>query len=295
MIGFVLLAVFLFAGCDNTEETIAIVEEQEIEPQEVIPKIEVIPSMPDRIEFEDAIGNVYDMEVDLDAKPFSYEIEWFYRENGRVIYDGKGYTYRHGIDVSYYQPEIDWEKVKADGIDFAIIRIGFRGYGSAGTLNIDPCFEQHIQGAKKAGLDVGVYFFAQAINEQEAIEEAEFVLQHLNGYALDMPIVYDPETVLEPGARTTGVSREQFTANARAFCDRIESAGYDSMIYCNMLWQAFELDMSELKDYRIWYADYERHPQTPYHFEMWQYTHEGIVDGIDGEVDINIQLIKDKK
>ena len=166
---------------------------------------------------------------------------------------------------------------------------------SAGTLNLDPRYEQYIQGAKDAGLDVGVYFFAQAINEQEAVEEAEFVLQHLNGRELEMPIVYDPETVLEDGARTTGVSREQFTKNAIAFCERIKEAGYQPMIYCNMLWQAFELDMSELTEYPIWYADYEPYPQTPYHFEIWQFTQKGSVDGIKGNVDINLQLIESEK
>ena len=295
MIGLVLFAVLVFTGCNNTEETIVVVEEQETEPQDATQEMDAMHGVADKITFADAVGREYDMEVDLQANLNMYEEECFYREDGRVIYDGEGYKFRHGVDVSYYQENIDWEKVKADGMEFAIIRIGYRGYGGAGTLNLDGNFEQNIQGAQKAGLDVGVYFFAQAVNEQEAIEEAEFVLQYLKDYELEMPVVYDPETVLESGARTTGVSREQFTKNAKAFCDTVEKAGYESMIYCKMLWQAFELDMSELTDYRIWYADYERHPQTPYHFEMWQYTQEGSVDGINGDVDINIQLIKDKK
>ena len=296
-----IMLAFLLAGCEQTEPVKALVDEVETQEEQQVAHLEeeeMTYSMLDLEKewvFVDGMGLEYEMVVDYKANLNTYSEKGYYYENKRPCYDGKGYTYRHGVDVSYYQEDIDWERVREDGIEFAIIRLGYRGYGAAGTLNLDPRYEQYIQGAKDAGLDVGVYFFAQAINEQEAVEEAEFVLQHLNGRELEMPIVYDPETVLEDGARTTGVSREQFTKNAIAFCERIKEAGYQPMIYCNMLWQAFELDMSELTEYPIWYADYEPYPQTPYHFEIWQFTQKGSVDGIKGNVDINLQLIESEK
>ena len=111
-------------------------------------------------------------------------------------------------------------------------------------------------------------------------------------FGLGMPVVYDPEHILEDEARTDGVTGEQFTQNAKVFCKEIEKAGYDAMIYSNMLWEAYELDLEKLLDYPVWYADYEELPQTPYRFSMWQYSSTGSVPGIEGNVDLNIQLLK---
>ena len=168
------------------------------------------------------------------------------------------------------------------------IRIGYRGYGSSGVLKLDNMFYQNIKGAQKAGLDVGVYFFAQAINEQEALEEAQFVLDALKGYELQLPVVYDPEHIRDDDARTDNVSGEQFTKNTIAFCNAIKEAGFEPMIYSNMVWEAFYFDMIQLQDYPIWYADYELVPQTPYDFTFWQYSEKGSVDGIEGIVDLNV-------
>ena len=209
-----------------------------------------------------------------------------------MSYEDKKYTSRLGVDVSVFQGDIDWEQVKAAGYEFAILRIGYRGYGEEGTLNADEKFEQNMENARKAGIDVGVYFFSQAVNEEEAKEEADFVLEHLKGQELQMPVVYDPEHILEDEARTYGVTGEQFTQNAKVFCKEIEEAGYDAMIYSNMLWEAYELDLEKLLDYPVWYADYEELPQTPYRFSMWQYSSTGSVPGIEGNVDLNIQLLK---
>lgn len=211
---------------------------------------------------------------------------------GIITYNDDAYTSRFGIDVSKYQGNIDWNKVKEAGVEFAIIRIGFRGYGKAGNLVEDACFKRNLEGAKSAGIDTGVYFYAQAINEEEAIEEAEFVLKLLDGEELKMPVVYDPEHVLNDTARTDNVTGEQFTKNAIAFTNKIKEAGYDPMIYANMMWEAFDFDMSELKDIPFWYADYEKKPQTPYDYTMWQYTQSGKISGIKGTVDLNVQLIK---
>lgn len=244
------------------------------------------------LDFVDAYGEMHQMEVNPNVVPNVYDKKAFVHNGSGMSYGGDDYSYRLGIDVSHYQGEIDWEKVKASGIEFVFIRLGYRGYGEDGILKEDVNFQKNIQGARSAGLDVGVYFFAQAVNEKEAIEEAEFVLNSLLEYNLQMPVVYDPESILHEEARTDNVTGEQFTKNTKAFCETIEEAGYDAMIYCNMLWQSDKLDLTELSEYPIWYADYEEYPQTPYHFEIWQYSSEGTVDGIQGNVDLNIQMIK---
>ena len=139
-----------------------------------------------------------------------------------------------------------------------------------------------------------MYFFAQAVNENEAEEEADFVLNILNGRKLELPVTYDPESILNDTARTDNVTKEQFTKNAVTFCNRINDAGYKPMIYANMLWEAFELDLTKLSDVPVWYADYETLPQTPYNYEYWQYSNEGKVPGVQGNCDLDIQIIKNE-
>ena len=244
------------------------------------------------LEFVDAFGNPYKVKINPDIARKKYRDKNFSYKEGKMIYKDDKYSSRLGVDVSHHQGKIDWEKVKEDGYEFAIIRIGYRGYGTEGTLNLDNRFHENIKDAQRAGLDVGVYFFAQAINEEEALEEAEFVLKHLKGYELELPVAYDPESILYDEARTDDVTGEQFTKNAKVFCKLIRKAGYEPMIYSNMLWEAYELELEKLSDYLIWYADYEPLPQTPYDFVMWQYTSRGTVDGIDGSVDLNIQFLE---
>lgn len=244
------------------------------------------------LKFVDVFGNPYEVEINPNIAKKKYQDTNFTREGDKLLYEDDNYSSRLGVDVSYHQGSIDWKKVKADGYDFAMIRIGYRGYGTEGTLNLDTSFHENIKNAQEAGLDVGVYFFAQAINEKEALEEAEFVLEYLNGYQLQLPVVYDPESILDDEARTDNVTGEQFTKNTEVFCKRIQEAGYDPMIYSNMLWEAYELDLEQLAAYPIWYADYEPLPQTPYDFTMWQYSNNGTVDGIEGATDLNIQFIK---
>lgn len=252
------------------------------------------PSEADVIYFVDSHGQEYRFEVNPAIERHSYDPEAFVRDGERLSYDGENVTSRQGLDISYYHGTIDWEKVRADGFEFAFIRLGFRGYGEEGRIRLDREFFQNIQNAQAAGLDVGVYFFSQAVNEEEAREEAEFVLQNLDGYELQLPVVYDPEHIEIEGeeARTDDVTGEQFTKNAEAFCRAIEEAGFQPMIYCNLMWQFLELDMEKLSQYPVWYADYGPLPQTPYQFDFWQYTNAAAVDGITGPVDLNIQLIR---
>ena len=135
---------------------------------------------------------------------------------------------------------------------------------------------------------MGVYIFSQAINENEAIEEANLVIEQLKDEEIELPVVFDPELIRTDEARTDNISGEQFTKNTIAFCEKIKDAGYEPMIYSNMYWEAFLFEMEKLSDYPIWYADYETIPQTPYEFEFWQYADDGVVDGISGKTDLNV-------
>ena len=245
---------------------------------------------PQTLVFRDVFGEEYETVIDPDVPPNVYKKDAFIHDGSRLIYDDKSYEYMLGTDVSHHQGDVDWEKIKSQGYDFTFLRIGYRGYGKEGSLNTDRMFETNYEKAKKAGILVGVYFFAQAVNEEEAAEEAEYVLGILDGRSLDLPVVYDPESILDDEARTDDVSGEQFTKNTRVFCDAIKAAGYSPMIYSNMLWEAFEYDLSKLSDIPVWYADYEDVPQTPYDFEFWQYSNEGRIDGISTEADLNIWI-----
>ena len=247
---------------------------------------------PQILHFVDVFGEEYETEIDSRVPATEYDANNYVHEGNRLSYeDDKNYS-RLGVDVSHHQGYIDWKKVKASGYDFAFIRIGYRGYGKNGSLNLDKRFYENIEGAHEAGIDVGVYFFSQAINVEEAREEAQFVIEHLKDYKLELPIVYDPESILDDEARTDNVSGEQFTENTLLFCSLISEAGYKPMIYSNMLWEAFQFDMSKLVDYPFWYADYELKPQTPYKYKYWQYTNEGYVDGISGRTDLDIEIIE---
>ena len=205
-----------------------------------------------------------------------------------------GITSKMGIDVSEFQGgDIDWKQVKDSGIEFVIVRIGYRAYGESGKLVKDDMFEQNIEGAIDAGLEVGVYFFSQAITPGEAVEEAEFVLDLIRPYKITGPVVYDTEEIKGDTARTDGNTRQEFTNYCKVFCDTVEHAGYDSMIYANMKWMAFTLDMEELTDYDFWYADYHELPQNPYDYAIWQYSETGAVPGINANVDLNIWFEKE--
>ena len=207
-----------------------------------------------------------------------------------------GVTARMGIDVSEFQgEEIDWKQVKKSGVEFAIIRLGYRAYGESGDLVLDAMYEQNIREASKAGIDVGVYFFSQAVSAAEAVEEAEFVLDLVKKYDITGPVVYDTEEIKWDAARTDENTKQEFTNYCKVFCDTVSHAGYDPMIYSNMEWMAFTLDMEELSEYDFWYADYCEIPQCPYDYKIWQYSESGAVPGISANVDLNLWFEKENK
>lgn len=194
-----------------------------------------------------------------------------------------------GIDVSKHQGEIDWEKVAADGVEFVFIRVGNRGYGS-GAIVEDPQFDANVVGAITHGIKVGVYFFSQAVTVEEAEEEARFVLEKVAPYKITCPIVLDVEKVADSEARMNKISTEQRTANTVAFLEAVEKAGYKTMLYHNMEMATLKLDMTQLEKYEKWFAYYNKELYYPYEYSVWQYTDKGKVDGIDGEVDMNISF-----
>ncbi len=193
---------------------------------------------------------------------------------------------RLGIDVSRWNQAIDWEAVKQDGVEFAIIRCGYRG-AAGGALILDSMFEQNIKGAIEAGIPVGVYFFTQAISEVEAIEEASMVISLIGDYDVDYPVFLDSESAGGNG-RADSLTPEERTAYHKAFLETIASAGYETGIYASKNWLNDELDMTQMSQYKTWLAEYADVPSYSEYFDMWQYTSKGAVDGIDTRVDLNV-------
>lgn len=224
----------------------------------------------------------------LDTVPGNpYELSGFSGTDLQMRYNGGSHHALLGIDVSKFQGSIDWETVAQAGVQFAVIRLGLRGYGS-GELNMDDRFYANLEGAKQQGLRTGVYFFSAAVDEQEAIEEADYVLQAIEGYEIDMPIVFDTEPIFYDKARTDDLTPGQLTAITRAFCNRIKEAGYTPMIYANAKRYTTVLHLDQLSEYELWLADYRQAPDFPYRFKMWQFTETGSVPGIGGAVDIDL-------
>lgn len=231
-------------------------------------------------------------KIDTDIPFREYDNTLFYEDEKEYMhYDSDAYNYETGVDVSVYQGTIDWEKVKAAGIDYAIIRVAGRGWGTEGKLYEDTNFRQNIEGALEAGIPVGVYIFSQAVNATEAIEEAAYVLELIDGYDITYPIVFDWEEVSSSSARTKNITTASLVSAAEAFCETIAFAGYEPMVYFNTTCGYGLYDLSELTDYPFWYASYSSIPNFYYNFQMWQYTDSGYVDGIAGKVDMNLYFL----
>ncbi len=204
----------------------------------------------------------------------------FYKENGEI-------TSIAGIDVSEHQGDIDWNAVKEAGIEFAIIRVGYRTYGG-GDITLDTTFEQNLINADAAGIKTGVYFFSQAVNTEEAIEEADAVIDAIRPYNITYPVIFDWELISGDSARTDTMKVDDLADACISFCERVKSAGYTPMIYQNKNTTMFKLDLPKLKDYDFWLAEYGDEPTYYYDYQMWQYSSTGKVPGINGDVDMNI-------
>ena len=210
---------------------------------------------------------------------------------GPVRYLGQEYDVLRGIDVSEHQREIDWRQAAASGLDFACVRLGRRGYTEGGLFD-DPWFEKNVKGASEAGLKTGVYFFSQAVNVAEAIEEANFVLMRIAPYGIDAPVVYDWEMVAEEDSRTTELSDATRTDCAVAFCETIRRAGYTPCVYFNRDMGYYGYDLTRLTDYMFWFTLPESpFPNFYYACDMWQYSFSEQVPGVTGYADMNLWFI----
>ena len=201
-------------------------------------------------------------------------------------------TMRRGIDVSDHQKQIDWQQVADYGIEFAIIRCGYRSYGE-GLLNEDSRFRENIQGALDAGLEVGVYFFSQAVNIVEAAEEALFTLDLIEGYDVTLPVFFDWETIDVAAARTDGVPGEVTTECCLEFCRLIDAAGYEAGVYTYLNFAYYRYELDALEGLTIWMGDPGTKPIFYYDHDFWQYSFTARIPGIEVDVDLDAMYLKD--
>jgi GH25 family lysozyme M1 (1,4-beta-N-acetylmuramidase) len=238
----------------------------------------------------------------LDGKVYFFDASGK-KVTGEQVIQGAKYTFASdgslvtgsgtmGIDVSKHNGTIDWSAVKNSGVSYVIIRCGYRGY-TQGSLVIDPKFETNIKGATAAGLKVGVYFFSQAVDEVEAVQEASFVLDAVKGYKISYPIFLDVEYSGASGnsGRADGLDKATRTAVCKAFCATIRSGGYTAGIYANKSWLETKLDPGQLSAYKIWLAQYAATPTYTGRYDLWQYKSTGRVSGISGNVDMNLSYL----
>jgi len=242
-------------------------------------------------EYTEETKYIHPLKERLPLVPCSYNSSQFSCEGQIHRYTkGNAVTSTFGIDVSSHQGEIDWQAVKNAGVQFAFIRAGYRGYES-GKLIEDEYFDRNMQGAMDAGLPVGVYFFSQAITAEEAREEAQLTLSMMEGYDVELPVVFDWEVITNGDyARTANITTLGLTDCVIGFCEAVKEAGYTPMFYQNKGTALSKMDLELVTDYGFWLAEYDDLPSYPYHYDIWQYTDQGRIDGIEGRVDLNVCL-----
>lgn len=245
---------------------------------------------PDEIVVADS-GQYYFFPILEELAKNTYNPDSFMADGDGIMHyyvDGERAS-RKGIDVSRYQEKIDWEKVAEDEVDYAFIRLGIRGY-TEGEILEDETFQTNIKAALKNDIDVGVYFFTQALSEEEAEEEAAFVIDSIAPYKVTYPVVIDVEAVTSTNARGNDLTSDERTRYCITFCEKIREAGYTPMIYGNLKTFMLLLNIEELEEYDKWFAYYDEAYYFPYDFKIWQYTNKGKVSGIKGDVDLNISF-----
>ncbi|MGI5979633.1 MAG: glycoside hydrolase family 25 protein [Oscillospiraceae bacterium] len=216
----------------------------------------------------------------------------FATDGNYIDYTGKEYTALRGIDVSEHQGEIDWNSVKNDGVQFAIIRVGYRGYKQGG-LATDSYFQKNIEGALAAGLRVGVYFFSQAVSADEGKEEAEYLLQQIKDYPVTLPVFFDWERVVNVGeTRVDAVTGTAITDACLAFCKTVKAAGYEPGAYFYRSLGYYEYELDRLSDLLFWVGAPGSYPDFYYRHTFWQYSATGTVSGISGATDLDLWFVK---
>ncbi|MCD8374044.1 MAG: glycoside hydrolase family 25 protein [Oscillospiraceae bacterium] len=248
------------------------------------------------VQVESGLGTLMWAKLYDEAGLNTLDADLFYSDGTFLTYAGTDCRAKCGVDVSEHQLDIDWEAVAGAGADFAVLRAGYRGY-SEGGLYEDAYFAENLTGALAAGLEVGIYFFSQAINEDEAREEAEYALELLTAAgisdpeALALPVFFDWEPIGTEPARTDDVSGETLTACALAFCEVIEAAGYGSGIYTDRYTAYYSYNLDDIAAKTLWISAAGDAPDFYYAFDFWQYSFTGSVDGIQGEVDLDLWFI----
>lgn len=248
--------------------------------------------IPQEIQIYDIEEGYLTVPYNTDAIKHSYIWNNLSNDKSYYKYDDELYETKFGIDVSEYQGDIDWKKVKDSGVQFAFIRLGYRGYGSTGKLMLDSKFIKNVKKATENGIEVGIYFFSQAINEEEAKEEANYVLNNIKDMNITYPICFDLEKIKFDTARTDNLTSEEITKMTLVFCEEIKNAGYVPMIYGNSKTFTTRMQLEQFNNYQKWYADYQSTPLYPYDFTFWQYSEKGTVNGIDTKVDLNLQFVE---
>ncbi len=224
----------------------------------------------------------------------SYNKDGFRLDNGFMAYfDEEGNKISHlGVDISYHQEKIDWEALKESPCEFVMLRCGYRGYTEGGLVE-DEKFKEYASAAVEAGFPIGVYFFTQALTEEEAIAEADFVMDLIGDFPISYPVVIDTEYVASESARTNQaeMTEQERTQLLITFCERVKEQGYYPMIYASENWLRRELDASMIQSYEIWAPQYLEENDFMYDFTIWQYTDSGNIQGIDGVVDLDISMV----
>lgn len=226
-------------------------------------------------------------------KKNTYDFTRLEEKNGLKKYVDGGKTLSYlGADLSKYNGDVNFASMKAAGVDYVMIRVGSRGYNT-GKITLDEKFNDYIKGASEAGLQIGVYFASQAISQEEASQEADFILQNLAPYqaSITYPVAFDMEFAANDEARIDGLRTADRTAIATAFLDKIKNAGYIPMVYGNKEWLIKEVDMTGLQQYDVWLSQEEEAPDYPYQFTMWQYTTDGVLNGVPGDVGLDISFV----
>lgn len=243
------------------------------------------------------ITNVYIPERKVDSGKIamnSYKTENFRIDEGFMAYfDEKGEKISHlGCDLSYHNKNVNWAELAASGCEFVMLRCGYRGYTEGGLME-DEKFDEYARAARAAGINVGVYFFTQAVNEEEAIEEANYVLEIIEDHDITYPVAFDTEYINDPKARTNveDISDELRSKICIAFCERIREFGYYPIIYASENWMRRNMDLKMLTDYEFWAPQYLDENDFLFDFSIWQYTESGSIPGVKGDVDLDISMV----
>lgn len=245
------------------------------------------------VQVESGMGTLMWAELYEDLPLNMLAAEDFYAGDGLVHYTGGEYTALRGIDVSEHQLEIDWQAVAQSGVNFAMIRAGYRGFSEGGLFE-DAYFRQNIEGAISNGIEAGIYFFSQATTVEEAKEEAEFLLELLKDYEISFPVAFDWENIGTEPARTDNVGSGVLTDCAVAFCEKVKAAGYDAAVYLYRYTGYYLYELPKLGDYILWVGAIGDYPDFYYRHDIWQYSVTGTVDGIETEVDLNLAFFPDR-